>query len=154
MAEPVRETALGKVIEEFQAMTGGAWSYRNPFRVERSYKSHLQVNQFPHVCVIERPDSDLKVVATAGGQQMFEHTLKFWAIGYVERTEGVEARTWGQRLWADWVRVLLKNHTLDGAVSTILLDASEYSIEEADDRPICEVIQGFVALIDETMEVG
>lgn len=154
MAEPVREIALGKVVEKVAAITGAFGAYPNQLRVERTYKSHVQVNQFPHVCVIERPDSDVRVIATAGGQQQFEHLMKFWLIGYVERAHGLEARTWGQRLWADWVKTLTKNYTLDGTVSVVQLDASEYSIEEADDRPICEVIQGFVAVIDETMEVG
>lgn len=153
MAEPAREVALGKVVAELQAMTGADWSYPNAPIVERSLKSYAQVNQFPHICVIERPDCSLSITTTVGGQMAFEHLLKFWTIGYVQRTD-VSARTWGQRLWADWVRVLYKNRTLSGTVSHLELDPAEYSLDEADDNPICEVVQGWVAIIDETMEVG
>jgi len=161
VAESVREQALAKIVTKLQAMTGARpWggTYPNDPVVERAWKDVQQVNQFPHLIVLEASGSTLEVTASGSANKAFYlHRFRVSVVGYV-RGDDVDPRSrWIQRLWDDVVKTLLKNGTLDGVARQLdtfgepdVVDDGEFDQLGA---AIGAVAQIFTVEIDEEMDV-
>lgn len=162
MAEPVREQALAKIVTKLQAMTGTRpWggTYPNDPVVERFWKDIQQVNQFPHLIVLEVPGSTLEHAATGSANKAFYlHRFRVRVVGYVRGDDLVPRSQWLQRLWDDAVSTLIKNGTLDGVVRQLDTFGEPDVVDEGEYDQLGSAIgafgQVFTAEIDEEKDVA
>lgn len=156
MAEAVREQALATIVTKLQGMTGARpWggTYPNAPVVERVLKAIAQVNQFPHLAVVEASGSTLEIRSAAGGQAMFEHGFKVTIYGYVRGDNVVTRSTWLQRLWDDAVRTLLGAATLDGLARDLTIEG-DFDSDEGELGDLGAFAQDVTVMLDEVLTVG
>ena len=149
MAESVREQALDQIKTLLAGMTGTRFwggAYANAPTVERIFKTPVQVNQFPHLCVIEDSGSTFTPSAFAG---RWDHRFRVVLYGWVQGDDLTTRSTWLQRLQQDVRRTLVPQDTLGGLAVRI-----EWAEEETDEgamEPIGAFAQGLAVELHESV---
>lgn len=158
MTEPLREQALQSMIEILAAKMIGdrQWggAYPNAVTVVRDYIGIDQINQYPHVCVVEAPGSTIppELFTTVGAQLGVRHLFRVTLYGRVERTPEAARGTWLQRLWNDCWLTLMANMTLGGVAELILFDG-EFDTDEGELDSRGEFSQGMTVRLYEAVDV-
>jgi hypothetical protein len=123
VAETPREQLLQAVTGLLSGMTGarpafggGSYSYPNDPTVSVVYAMPGQVNKHPYIAVIEEADSQLLETEHDGTET---DEFRFDLYGQVQRTEGVSARLWGNRLRFDAMRTLRAGTRVNGPLRAL-----------------------------------
>ena len=158
MAESLRERAIVALVATLQGMTGTRhWggAYPNAPRVERKLTMPANVNQFPHLCVIEGaldgPTSEVAIDVIAGAQIGMRHDLRVLLAGYVTADPTTTAATWLQRLWFDCLKTLIAASTLGGLVQQVQW-GSEMDTDEGSLDPVAAFVQPLTIIAHETLD--
>jgi hypothetical protein len=158
MAESLREQAITALVTTLAGMTGSRhWggSYPNSPRVERKLLMPEQVNQFPHLCVIEGAmdgaTSRAFIDVVAGGQIGMRHELRVLVAGYVSGDGLVTAATWLQRLWFDCLKTVMAASTLGGLVQQVAW-GEEMETDEGSLDPVAAFVQPLTIIAHETLD--
>ena len=157
MAEPLREQALAALVVRLRAMTGNRFwggGYADDPTVKRKLEMPENINQFPHLSVIEGSmdgsGSTVRIETTVGGQVGLRHELRVLLAGYVSGDATVTASTWLQRLWADCLLTLMAENTLGGLVQAVqwgeAMDTDEGTLD-----PIAAFVQPLTLVFHEAL---
>lgn len=134
MAESIREQAKAKVKDKLAAIANPrAWgSYDTLPTVTRDYRDLQQVNQFPHVMVVDAAGATEEYSASGSANKAYVlHRLPLRVIAYVKGDDQVSRSTWIERIREDIITTLRKNSTLDGLIQDIDL-GDEESVDEGE----------------------